>query len=328
MASPARPQVSVFDRSGNVAGSVALPEVFSTVVRPDVVHFVHTNVAKNARMAYAVSTEAGYQTSAESWGTGRAVARIPRVAGGGTHRAGQAAFGNMCRGGGMYSPTKTYRRWHRAVPATMRRHAVASALAASAVAALVMARGHKVQAAKEIPIVCTDEIEQLQKTKEAHALLTKLGCGEDLLRCAETRQRRHGKSVWRNRVHSVRRGPLVVYNGTRDQMRAFRNIPGVETCHVSRLNLLQLAPGATVGRLLIFSESAFKALADIYEHKKDYSLPRDLMTNTDVQRIINSDEIQSVLRVKKDGAKPKFHGATNALKREEVVKKLALKKLF
>ncbi len=31
----------------------------------------------------------GHQTSAESWGTGRAVARIPRVRGGGTHRSGQ-----------------------------------------------------------------------------------------------------------------------------------------------------------------------------------------------------------------------------------------------
>ena len=28
-----------------------------------------------------------FQTSAESWGTGRAVARIPRVRGGGTHRS-------------------------------------------------------------------------------------------------------------------------------------------------------------------------------------------------------------------------------------------------
>lgn len=42
----------------------------------------------------AVAREAGHQTSAESWGTGRAVARIPRVSGGGTSRSGQAAFGN------------------------------------------------------------------------------------------------------------------------------------------------------------------------------------------------------------------------------------------
>lgn len=63
-------------------------------------------MAKNKRQPYAVSEKAGHQTSAESWGTGRAVARIPRVNGSGTHRAGQAAFGNMCRSGRMFAPTK------------------------------------------------------------------------------------------------------------------------------------------------------------------------------------------------------------------------------
>lgn len=52
-------------------------------------------MAKNKRQPYAVSKAAGHQTSAESWGTGRAVARIPRVRGGGTHRSGQGAFGNV-----------------------------------------------------------------------------------------------------------------------------------------------------------------------------------------------------------------------------------------
>ena len=59
------------------------------------VQFVHTNMRKNKRQPYAVSAIAGHQTSAESWGTGRAVARIPRVRGGGTHRSGQGAFGNV-----------------------------------------------------------------------------------------------------------------------------------------------------------------------------------------------------------------------------------------
>ena len=62
-----------------------------------------------------MSKHAGEQTSAISWGTGRAVARIPRVGGGGTHRSGQGAFGNMCRGGRMFAPTKIWRRWHRHV---------------------------------------------------------------------------------------------------------------------------------------------------------------------------------------------------------------------
>ena len=88
------------------ADTVQLPEVFLSPIRPDIVNAVHTGLNKNNRQAYAASKVAGHQTAAESWGTGRAVSRIPRVPGGGTHRAGQGAFGNMCRGGRMFAPTK------------------------------------------------------------------------------------------------------------------------------------------------------------------------------------------------------------------------------
>ena len=91
----ARPLISIFDETGEKAGQTTLPGVFTAQIRPDVVSFVHTNMAKNRRQPYAVSKYAGHQTSAESWGTGRAVARIPRVRGGGTHRSGQGAFGNV-----------------------------------------------------------------------------------------------------------------------------------------------------------------------------------------------------------------------------------------
>ncbi len=56
---------------------------------------ISESIAKNKRQAYSVSEKAGHQTSAESWGTGRAVARIPRVGGGGTHRSGQVRY-NFC----------------------------------------------------------------------------------------------------------------------------------------------------------------------------------------------------------------------------------------
>jgi large subunit ribosomal protein L4e len=106
---------------------------------------------KNKRQAISVHIWAGKNTAAESWGTGRAVSRIPRVPGGGTHRSGQGAFGNMCRGGRMFAPTKVWRRWHRKINITQKRHAVASALAASALPSLVMARGHKIDQAREAP---------------------------------------------------------------------------------------------------------------------------------------------------------------------------------
>lgn len=94
----ARPLVSVFNDEGEkreTSEQIPLPTVFCAPIRHDVVNFVHANVAKNKRQPYAVSRLAGHQTSAESWGTGRAVARIPRVRGGGTHRSGQGAFGNV-----------------------------------------------------------------------------------------------------------------------------------------------------------------------------------------------------------------------------------------
>ena len=117
----ARPLVAVQGLDGASADQVALPAVFSAPIRPDIVRAVHTGLNKNHRQAYAVSMKAGHQTAAESWGTGRAVSRIPRVPGGGTHRAGQAAFGNMCRGGRMFAPTKTWRRWHRKVNVGLKR---------------------------------------------------------------------------------------------------------------------------------------------------------------------------------------------------------------
>ena len=142
----ARPLVSVISvESGEAAEQAALPAVFSAPIRPDIVRTIHTHMAKNKRQAYAVFYKAGHQTAAESWGTGRAVSRIPRVPGGGTHRAGQGAFGNMCRGGRMFAPTKVWRKWHRKININQKRYAVVSALAASALPALVMARGHRVE---------------------------------------------------------------------------------------------------------------------------------------------------------------------------------------
>merc|ERR1719310_660115 len=216
-------------------------------LRPDLVRYIHTNVSKNRRQAYAVSPKAGYDTAAESWCTGRAVARIPRAPGGGTHRAGQAAFGNMCRGGGMFSPTKTWRRWHRRVNVTEKRHAVVSALAASSLPPLVLARGHHIGEVAELPLVVSESAEAVQKTKQAIDLLKKLGCEEELTKVADSKKVRSGKGKMRNRRYTMRRGPLVVYSEDSGIVRAMRNIPGVQTSSVDSLNLLQVAPGGNFG---------------------------------------------------------------------------------
>merc|ERR1712136_98714 len=103
----ARPLITVYnDKAEGSGASIQLPAIFKAPIRPDIVRFVQQQMSLNRRQPYAVSRKAGHQTSAESWGTGRAVARIPRVRGGGTHRSGQAAYGNMCRGGRMSLPPR------------------------------------------------------------------------------------------------------------------------------------------------------------------------------------------------------------------------------
>lgn len=309
--------------------TVALPKVFSAPIRPDIVNLVHTHIAKNSRQAYAVSDKAGHQTSAESWGTGRAVARIPRVGGGGTGRSGQGAFGNMCRGGRMFAPTKVWRRWHRKVSVNQRRYAVVSALAASALPALVFARGHRIEQIPELPLILSNETEACEKTKEAVEILKKVAAYADVERVKDSRTLRAGKGKMRNRRFRQRRGPLVVYKEDAGIVKAFRNIPGVELVNVSRLNLLTLAPGGHLGRFVIWTQGAFEQLDALYGSseqasalKKDYFLPTSCISNPDITRIINSEEIQAVLRPAAAKHQKRATRAKNPLRNLGVMKHL------
>merc|ERR1719329_1634467 len=186
-----RPVVSVYKNDSPAAeGSVPMPGVFSTPIRNDIVHYVHSRLAKNRRQGHAVFYKAGAEHSAESWGTGRAVARIPRISGSGTSRSGQATFGNMCRKARMFAPLKIWRKWHAKANITQRRHAIASALAASACTPLVMARGHHVDKVPEFPLVI--DILALPNTKSLLAALQSFGAGDDLAKVRRSKQTRPG----------------------------------------------------------------------------------------------------------------------------------------
>ncbi|XP_055523986.1 60S ribosomal protein L4 [Wyeomyia smithii] len=300
-----RPLVSIYSDKNEALKdkSLSLPYVFKAPIRPDVVSEVSQLMRRNRRQPYAVSEAAGHQTSAESWGTGRAVARIPRVRGGGTHRSGQGAFGNMCRGGRMFAPTKTWRRWHRKINVNLKRYALVSAIAASGVPALVQSRGHVIDGLSELPLVVSDDIQKFQKTKQAVVFLRRSKVWADVQKVYKSQRLRAGRGKMRNRRRVQRRGPLIIYSKDEGLRKAFRNIPGVDTMKVSKMNLLKLAPGGHVGRLCVWTESAFAKLNNIYgtwktksTTKKDYNLPNPIMSNTDLARLLKSDEIRKVLK--------------------------------
>jgi len=228
----------------------------------------------------------------------------------------------------MFAPTKTWRRWHRKINVTQKRFALVSAVAASGVTALVMARGHRIDQLPEVPLVVDNKvIDNVDKTSKAIALLTSLKAYDDVEKVKNSKKLRAGKGKMRNRRFTQKKGPLVIYNEKGPLVKAFRNLPGVELCSVTRLNLLQLAPGGNFGRFCIWTKDAFERLDSIYgtyrrasSEKTDYKLPRPMMTSTDLGRLINSNEIQSVLRFKKEPTK--FQPKRNPLKNRQLLARL------
>ena len=218
-----------------------------------------------------------------------------------------------------------------------RRFATTSALAASSVPSLLLARGHQISTVPEVPLVISSKAFEgaaITKTSAAVKLLSAVGAGPDLSKVRASRKLRAGKGKLRGRRHRQRRGPLIVYDPEvdgKELVRAFRNIPGVETSSVYALNLLQLAPGGHLGRFIVWTSSAFAALDTIYgsttkpsELKKDFLIPSALVHNADISRLINSSEVQAVVRAAKGTARTKRSNVQkkNPLKNKQVLLRL------
>jgi len=160
----------------------------------------------------------------------------------------------------MFAPTKIWRKWCVRTNVQQKRQAVASALAASAIPSLVQGRGHRIDKVEELPLVVKTDDVQLHKTKDALNLLEKLGLSDEIEAVKNSKRNRAGKGKLRGRKYVMKKGPLIIYKEDEGLLHAFRNIPGIDFCQVSRLNLLQLAPGGHLGRLIIWTSSAFKEL--------------------------------------------------------------------
>jgi len=232
----------------------------------------------------------------------------------------------------MFGPLKTWRKWKRKTNLNQRRFAICSALAAASVPSIVMARGHRVKNVPEIPLVLSSETVKkgVGKTSKAVELLQSVGAYDDVEKAKSKIRVRAGKGKIRNRRYKKALGPLIVFgdnlNGT--LVRSFKNLPGVELVNVNYLNILQLAPGAHLGRFVVWMDDAFKQLDNIFGTltqnsvtKFGYKPPRSILTNPNIRRIIGSYEIQSVIRDTK-APKARFARKRNPLRNWHAMVKL------
>ena len=259
-------KADVFDLNGKAVGKIELPDVFEEHIREDLIRRAFLSTMSKNVQPYAANVMAGKRTAAHFHGgrpgrtgvsryamIGRDLARLPRLHGKTPlHMTWRARFAPQTVKGRQAHPPKVEKVWEEKINKKERKKAIRSAIAATAVKELVLKRGHKASEIKQLPIVLEDDIQKLSKTKELIGLLKRIGLEKEIDRL---RIRKIKRGKYKRKV-----GPLFVVKEDKGIGKAASNLTGVDVCNVKNLSVELLAPGASPGRLVIFTKSAIESL--------------------------------------------------------------------
>ena len=246
-------QATIRNLDGSDGDEVELPAVFETTFRPDLIKGAVQAAQANRKQAYGADEFAGLRTPAESMGSGRGMAHVPQE-NGRARRVPQAV------GGRAAHPPKAEKDQGKKVNDKERKLATRSAIAATADAELVTERGHAFDGDLELPLVVSDEFEELNKTTEAVEAFEALGIHDDVERADDGKSVRAGQGKARGRKYTEPKSVLVVTS--EEPSRAARNLAGVDVATAADVNTEDLAPGTDAGRLTLWTESAVEEVAD------------------------------------------------------------------
>jgi large subunit ribosomal protein L4e len=256
----AKKTAKIFNLDGKPVEKIKLPPIFQTPLRPDVIKRAVLAIQSSRFQPQGRDPMAGKRTTAESRGVGLGIARIPRLKG----ARGRGALAPGTVGGRAAHPPTSEKKIVKRIPKKEKRLALFSAIAATASKKIVASRGHSVEDVLGIPLIITDDLEKVKKTKEVEKTLIHLGVLSDLYRVRESRKIRAGKGKLRGRKIKQAVGPLIVVAENKGIIEAARNIPGVDVVTVNNLNAEILAPGTHPGRLTIWTNGAIERLSELY----------------------------------------------------------------
>jgi large subunit ribosomal protein L4e len=243
---------TLYDVDGEEAGSVTLPAVFETPYRPDLIRRAVLAAQANRKQDYGADPFAGLRTPAESPGSGRGMAHVPRQ-----NNMGRRSP-NTVKGRRAHPP-KAEKDHSLDINDKERKQAVRSAIAATGDADLVAERGHAFADDLDLPVVLGDEFEDLVKTQEVVSVLEAIGLHADIER-AEERTVRAGQGTTRGRKYRRPSSILFVTGG--EISKAARNLAGADVTTGREVNAEDLAPGTHPGRLTVWTEAALEEVTD------------------------------------------------------------------
>src|SRR5512137_898507 len=218
----------IFNLQGKASGKTTLPAIFSTPLRPDVIKRAVLAIQSNRLQPQGRDPMAGKKTTAESRGTGSAIARVPRMKGG-----GRAAFAPSTVKGRQPHPPRSEKIIVKNIPKKEAKLALTSAIAATAEKEYVAGRGHKIDAVVGLPLIIDNAFETLSKAQEVEEIFSKLGFDAELTRVRDSRNVRAGKGKHRGRKMKQAVGPLIVVAENKGIVNAAGNIPGVDIVTVN-----------------------------------------------------------------------------------------------
>ena len=244
-------KAQVLTLTGTVAHEIDLPSVFSSEYRPDLIKKAVIAQQSRRYQPHGAYPYAGISASAVGWGSGRGVSHVPRL-----KNSSRAAKVPQAKGGREAHPPKVEKILVRAINQKEKRKAINSAIAATISDELVRSRGHVFSGS--LPFVLSGEFESLKKTKEVITALRAIGVYGDVERAERSRKVRAGRGKLRGRRYKQRKSLLIVT--ANENLRAAKNLAGVDVGLVDNLNVELLAPGTHAARLTLWTEDAVKKL--------------------------------------------------------------------
>lgn len=247
-------ELDVLSLEGKATGKVALPSVFESEVRPELIQraVVAENTLKLQPQGHYPL--AGMQTTARYYGRMHAFRT-------GRHMGGAIRPRQKLGGGaqGLVRRIPSATKGKRAHPHMIEKTLVEQINKREYQKALESA----ISAAKSV--VAANEIESIKKTKQMLNAFNNMKLSKEL-ESSEPRIRRGLRRSSRSKSYG--KSVLLVISKNDAAIKAARNIAGVDACEVSKITANLLAPGGVPGRTTIWSERAVKELEESIKRQK------------------------------------------------------------
>ncbi len=253
--------INVYDLKGEKKSKIEISDIFNIKPRKDLIVLGTEVTQSQSTQPQGRDTRAGLRNTAEGWGTGHGLSRAPRIKGSGFPTARNVGRVPFAKGGRRTHPIKREKKIHKKINKKTKKKALISAISATADKEWISKRGHIIDSVPEIPLVMDDKIQTIKKTSKAYDVLCNLGLYDDLQKVKQNYKKvRSGKGKRRGRKYKNSKSILIIIKEDFGIFKAARNIPGVDVIQLKNLSIKNVAPGGLAGRLVLWTESAFKEL--------------------------------------------------------------------